>query len=187
MVLASSVLMAAPYYDTGSQIFTISAGTNVPLSATYFDTEKQENVTMVGPGNGNTNISMGGFGSLDYELFVNPYFSMGGEIGYQFNFAADGNIFTCVPILYRLTYIPVQGTIDIPVSLGLGFNYMGFNGNSKFTVNTQLNVGARYYFNNEWGVGVMTGLSYSPELYKNTQKNGHITFVPINLTVSYRQ
>lgn len=187
MVFAATALTAAPYYDTGSQIFTITAGTNVPLSATYYDTEKEEVVTKFGPGSGKTNISMGGYGSLDYEVFVNPYISMGGELGYQFNFAADGNILSCVPILYRVTYFPVQGKIDVPVSLGLGFNYMGFNGNSKFTLNAHLDFGARYYFSDAWGLGIQSGISWSPEWYSDKTKNGHITFVPINLTVSYRQ
>ena len=130
---------------------------------------------------------MGGYGSLDYEVFVSPYLSMGGELGYQFNFASDGKIFSCVPILYRLTYVPVQGDIEVPVSLGLGFNYMSYNSNSKFTLMAHLNVGARYYFSENWGLGIQTGITYSPEWYTDVTKNGQISFVPINLTVSYRK
>ena len=187
MVLALTSLTAAPYYDTGSQIFSIIAGTTIPLSATYFDTEKEEVITKFGPGEGKTNLKMGGYGALDYEVFVNPYLSMGGELGYQFNYAMDGKIFSCVPILYRLTYVPVQGTVDIPLSLGLGFNYMSYSGNSKFTLMAHLNAGIRYHFNESWGLGIQTGMTWSPEWYSNKTKNGHITFVPINLAVSYRK
>ncbi len=184
---ASTLFAAATYYDSGSQVFTITAGTNVPLSVTYYDNTEEDFVTKFGPGDENTNLTMGGYGALDYELFVNPYLAMGGELGYQFNFAADGNILSCVPILYRLTYMPIQGTIETPISLGLGFNYMSYNGNSKFTLMGQLNVGARYYFTSSWGVGIQSGISWSPEWYDEKEKNGHITFIPINLTVTYRQ
>lgn len=187
LALASAFLAAVPYYDAGSQIFTINVGTNVPLSVTYFDVAKDESVTKFGPGEEKTNLTMGGYGSLDYEVFVSPYLSMGGELGYQFNFASDGKIFSCVPMLYRLTYMPVQGDIEVPVSLGLGFNYMSYNSNSKFTLMAHLNVGARYYFSETWGLGIQTGVSYTPEWYTDVTKNGQISFVPINLTVSYRK
>lgn len=178
------VLIAAPYYDNGSQIFTISAGTNLPLSASSYDSKDW--VTKWGIGKKGTNFSVGGYGSLDYEVFINPYISLGGELGYQFNFIGDGNVFSEVPVLFKATYVPLQGTIEIPISLGVGFDYMSYDNNSKLALMAGVSVGIRYFFNDEWGLGINSGITLASELYSDNSKNGIFTFVPINLAVSYR-
>lgn len=180
MMLASGLLVAAPYYENGSQIFTISAGTNVPIYASNATTGA------VGPGEGNTNFTVGGYGSIDYEVFLHPYISIGGELGYQFNFISDGNVFSFVPILFKVSYVPLQGNIEIPISLGVGLNFLSFGGASQICMTTQLTTGFRYFFTDEWGMGLNFGINYTPELYSDSSKNGMISFVPINLTVSYR-
>ena len=180
MLVASSALAAAPYYENGSQIFTISVGTNVPVYASNSTTDK------VGPGEGNTNFTVGGYGSIDYEVFLHPYISIGGELGYQFNFISDGNVFSFVPILFKVSYVPLQGDIEIPISLGVGLNFLSFGGASQICMTAQLTTGVRYFFTDEWGMGLNFGINYTPELYSDNSKNGMISFVPINLTVSYR-
>ena len=185
MLVSVSMLSAAPYYDTGSQIFSISAGTNIPLSASSNNNDVW--TTNFGPGENGTNFTFGGYGSLDYEVFMNPYFALGGELGYQFNFIGDGNIFSSVPILFKLSYVPIQGSIELPISLGVGLGYLSYDGNSKLTIMSTLTIGVRYFFNEEWGLGLNTGITFIPELYSDdSSKNGLITFVPINLAVSYR-
>ncbi|NLZ67630.1 MAG: hypothetical protein GX903_01330, partial [Spirochaetales bacterium] len=77
----SFMLTATPFYDAGSQRFTITAGTSFPLSITNF----QDNTTQVGMGT-NTHLKLGGFGSILYQVFVNEYVALGGEIGYMFNY-----------------------------------------------------------------------------------------------------
>lgn len=180
LTLFSSALFAAAYYENGSQVFTISAGTNIPLFA------KSSDKIEFGPGSNGTNFTVGGFGSIDYEVFLHPYIAIGGELGYQFNFIADGMVFSSVPILFKATYVPLQGTVELPISLGLGLDYLSYNGKSKICMMGELNVGVRYFFNQEWGMGLNTGLTFTPEFYSDKTKNGMIGFVPINLTVNYR-
>ncbi len=185
LIVSASMLASTPYYDVGSQIFTISAGTNVPLTASA-DNNNGSWKTLVGVGKNGTHSSMGGYGSLDYEVFVNPYISIGGELGYQFNFGQDKSIFSQVPMLFKLSYVPLQGSIEIPISLGAGLNYMSYKGESKINLMAQLTFGARYFFNEEWGLGLNTGLTVVPEFHSDSVENGLITFVPINIAVSYR-
>lgn len=49
-----------------------------------------------------------------------------------------------------------------------------------------LNVGARYFFTDNWGIGIKTGLEFTPELYFNTAKLGFHTSIPAHLFVTYR-
>lgn len=180
-------LAAEPYYDAGSQMFSISVGTNVPLTLSTFVNDEFK--TGIGPGsaNGTTNQTMGGFGSIDYEVFLNSYFSIGAEIGYQFNFVPSKKILTNVPLFLKMTTIPVQtGKFDLPISLGLGFDYISFNGSSKFTINSSLMIGLKYFITDEWGIGINTGLTFTPELYAEKSKNALFTYIPINAVVTYR-
>ena len=68
---------SATYYDNGSQRFTITAGPQLPVSVTDFSGGK----TYVGWGlkeNGETSFKpVGGFGSLAYQVFMNPYVAIG--------------------------------------------------------------------------------------------------------------
>ena len=180
-------LVAEPYYDAGSQMFSISVGTNVPLTlSTFVDDEFK---TGIGPGSadGTTNQTMGVFGSIDYEVFLHSYFSIGAEIGYQFNFTPSKKILTNVPIFLKMTTIPIQtGKFDLPISLGLGFDYISFNGSSKFTINSSLLIGLKYFITDEWGIGINTGLTLTPELYAEKSKNALFTYIPINAVVTYR-
>lgn len=182
LMLFSSLAFSAPYYDTGSQIFTINAGPVLPTSLT-------------GLGNGDDTISgferqsVGGYGSICYQVFANPYFALGGELGYLFNFVISDEVFTSVPIQFKVTAFPVQGNFELPISLGVGLNYISYNESSKLTVSAQFDIGARYYFSDEWGVGLHVGLQVIPEFYFGDEKansNFLATYLPITLSVAYR-
>ena len=183
--LAILSVSAAPYYDTGSQIFTITAGPTVPLTNTSFE---GENDTTIGPGATGFK-AVGGYGSITYQVFTNPYVALGGELGYQFNFDNGNKIFTSVPMLFKTTFFPVQGTFELPIGLGIGMNYISYAGMSLMSFGVTADIGFRWYFSNEWGLGVHTGLSIIPELYVTDDKiaqNALTTFVPVTLSVSYR-
>ena len=189
-VLSCMPAFSAPYYDNGSQRFTITAGLNFPISTTLFD----ENHTYVGSGyDGNkTGFKLlGGFGSLTYQMFVNPYFALGGEIGYGFNYYVDDALLTNVPMQFKATFIPLQGTIEIPLSLGAGISYMSVSdGGAYLPFFLSFETGLDWYITENWGVGIKSGLWVIPELYFDSSRsyqNALQTFVPLTLSVTYRQ
>lgn len=177
----------ADYYETGSQIFMISAGLDFPLSNSYIDTTTGKLETLVGIGEKGTHINLGGFGSIDYEVFTNSKLSIGGEIGYQFNYCTDEVLFTQVPMCFKLSYVPVQGNFEIPLSLGAGFSYMTYNEKSILSPMLMATIGFRFFPTENWGFGLKSGIKATFELYAaNMDRFGIGTFVPVHLYASYR-
>ena len=185
-LLLPLTLYSADYYDAGSQHFSFNLGTNFPTFIHFFD----DNTTVFGLGEGNTGMSMGGYGSINYQIFNSPKTAIGGEIGYNFNFAVDENFFSAVPFFAKYSYFPVQGTFDVRMSLGLGAAYIKYKTGSLMTLYTNFEVGAIWFPGENWGFGLSTGLWLIPELnYVESLKddNALAGFIPITLSVTYRQ
>lgn len=183
LVLLVPALGASTYYDAGSQMFTITAGVSTPL------TYSSSGETMVGPGAGDrqTHHTIGGIGALSYQIFVTPHLAIGGELGYQFDFSRSGDVCTNVPITAKLTYIPLQGDFEIPISIGLGLDYISYDSYSKITLGATFEIGLRYFFTDSWGVGINTGLLVAPEIYfDRPTKDSVMTYLPATLSVTYR-
>ena len=186
LVSVLSGLGAAAYYDTGSQIFTITAGVSTPMSFT----SNGESMFWPGTGDGQTHHTIGGIGALSYQIFVTPYLAIGGELGYQFNYVAGTDIYASVPINVKVSYYPVQtGRFDLPISLGIGLNYISFKDSSKLSFSAKIEFGGIYYFNDEWGLGLLAGLNFVPDVYLTKDRgiySGIDAFIPITVSVAYR-
>ena len=188
LVLPAFLFAAEPYYDSGSQIFNITAGATVPFFYHYPDHDPE---WTFGPGSsddGHTNSTIGGYGSISYQVFVNQYLALGGELGFQFDFQAkSGIVATNVPIFFKMTTVPVQGSFEVPLSLGAGLLYTSYDGASKLTLGCSFEVGIRYFITDEWGVGINAGMLFIPELYtSDAAKISTLSYIPATITVSYR-
>lgn len=179
-----SLFAANKYYDNGSQRFTISAGVDFPLSITRFADDTTKNFF-------DTKLTLGGYGSICYQLNVSSQIALGCEIGYMFNFVIDGKLVTNVPIIAKATWLPVQGTFDLPISLGAGICYLSLSdGGSYLPFYFSAEIGLQYYFTENWGLGINTGIWMIPEIYYTSSakdKNAFATFLPATLAVTYRQ
>ena len=182
--ICSLTFAANNYYDNGSQRFTISAGISQPASITRLvdDTTKTF---------GDTKLSIGGYGSICYQLNVHPQIALGCEIGYMFNYVIDGKLVTNVPMLFKATWLPVQGVIDMPISLAAGICYLSLSdGGSYMPFYLSAEIGLQYYFTENWGLGINSGIWVIPEIYYSASaqsKNALATFLPVTLAVTYRQ
>lgn len=179
-------------YEMGNQMFTFRAGPVIP--AFFFrpflsssDGEK----FLVFPDA--MHMKVGGYGSIRYQGFLNSTMALGGELGYLFAYDKGDELFTSVPFQAKLTYIPLQGTIEIPLSIGLGFSYNSYSGGeapSFLSMLATLEAGVSWYFKDDWGITLGTGLQLIPEIYgSNHPYSDHTTlagFMPITLSVTYR-
>ena len=186
VLLLPVMLYSVDFYEAGSQQFSFRLGTNVPAFVHFFS----DNTTAGGPGEGNTGMKMGGYGAISFQMFNSPKTAIGGEIGYNFNFSAEKEFFSAVPFFGKYTYYPVQGSFDLPLSVGLGGAYIKYKTSSLMTLYTNLEVGAIWYPGENWGFGLSTGIWLIPELnYEPSLKadNAIAGFIPITLSVTYRQ
>lgn len=181
----ASFLFAKDYYETGSQLFMISAGVDLPLSTSFYN-DKGEFETLVGMGEDGTHLNLGGYGSIDYEVFNTSKTSLGGEIGYQFNYAIDGNLFTQVPMMFKYSYVPLQGKFEIPISLGIGLSYISFREKSMMSPSVMATIGFRFFPLENWGFGIKSGIKATFELYSKTNKIGIGTCIPVHFYATYR-
>ena len=190
LLLIPGMLFAADtYYDSGSQMFTITAGVTTPFI--YYDQDNPDHPVTMWPGmdeTKNTKRTIGGIAAIAYQVFLNPYIALGGELGFQFDFANDGNVETNVPIFLKMTYMPYQtGKIEVPISIGAGLLYAGYKSFSKLTFGCNVEVGVRFYITDSWGIGVNVGMYVFPEIYaSNPEWNSTMTYIPATLSVTYR-
>ena len=190
LLLIPGMLFAADtYYDSGSQMFTITAGVTIPFI--YYDQNNADHPVTMWPGmdaSKNTMHTVGGVASIAYQVFLNPYIALGGELGFQFDFAHDENVATNVPIFLKMTYMPYQtGKIEVPISIGAGMLYTGYKSYSKLTFGCEIEVGVRFYITDSWGIGVNVGMYVFPEIYaSNPEWNSTMTYIPATLSVTYR-
>lgn len=200
LLLLLSVLIIAPLfaqdevkvrykeYDKGSSMFTFRAGVSIP---TFYYRPFQDPTIVAFPDEMNTKV--GGLGSIRYQGFVNSYLALGGELGYQFTYDDGEDLFTSVPFQAKLTYIPLQGTFEIPLSVGIGFAYNSYSGYEKpsfLSFLTTIEAGFSWYFKQNWGLTLSAGLDLIPEIY--LAKHPHHdqstlgAFMPITLSITYR-
>ena len=179
-------LYSANTYDKGSQMFSFKVGTTIPTFTYFF----ADDTVVVGPGEGNTGAKVGGYGGISFQLFNTPTTAVGGEIGYNFNFSQANILFTAVPFYAKYSYVPVQGTWDLPISVGLGGAYIKYNDASMMTLYANMEVGLTWYPGDNWGFGLNTGIWLIPEFNYNEelqQDNALAGFIPITLSITYRQ
>ncbi|NCB02352.1 MAG: hypothetical protein EOM67_09330 [Spirochaetia bacterium] len=170
-----------PTYEKGSQMFTFRAGPVIPAFI-YLPYQDPTLLSFT-----DSRLKVGGYGAIRYQGFLSSYFALGGELGYLFDYARS-DLFTSVPFQAKLTYIPLQGTFEIPISFGLGFAYNTFRTSSYLSFFTELEVGFSYYFTEAWGLSLSSGLQLIPEVYFGTNRDQTALggFLPITLSISYR-
>lgn len=175
-------------YGMGSQMFTFRAGPVVP--AFFFRPEQPDRLVTFPE---EMHMKVGGYGSIRYQGFLNSTVALGGELGYMFAYDIGDDLFTSVPFQAKLTYIPLQGTFELPLSIGLGVAYNSYNSlvdTSFLSLIATAEAGFSWYFREDWGITLGAGLQLIPEIYGSDHDYAdHTTyagFMPITLSVTYR-
>ena len=149
---------AANLYTRGDQIFCISLGLIQPL----FFVEQNE-------GYFNTQMKLGGMGSLAYNYFINSNWFFGAELSGMFSSTVGENIFYIVPIGARIGYQFILGRFEFPVSFMLGFAPQSYNERTYFGLFSKLGGGAFFRFNSDWSFGLNTYFWWVPEWTSKTR------------------
>lgn len=132
----------------GDQFINISLRLNVPLKPAP------------------TQLYVGGAGTIGYTRFINSVFALGGDISFAYSTTVGKNVFTYVPILFKVMYQPTVHQFEFPLTLGLGFAFENYNTETYFGFVAKPEVGAFYRFSPSWSFGLSTGITLMPQVAK---------------------
>jgi hypothetical protein len=116
-------------------------------------------------------LIVGGAGTIGYTRFLNPFFSLGGDLSFGYNVTIGSNVFTFVPILFKATYQPAYRKFEFPVSLGVGFAFENYISRTYFGLIIKPEVAAYYRIVPEWSFGIHFGMFFMPQWYSNKEYN----------------
>lgn len=167
-----------PTYALGNQMLMINGGLFIPL---FFQS--------LGGEIDNTNLSLGGVGSLQWSAFLNNEMTLGVEGGGMFAFSPNARSLFMLPVTVRYAYILRLYPFEFPLSLAAGFNFTRLD--SQFQILPILKPGASFYWNYspEWAFGVNFIYWWSPNVYlgpKPPHNNSRFgNFLEITLSALY--
>ena len=167
-------------YSLGDQMFFINGGVFIPL----FFFNKSLDVM-------ETNLTLGGTGSLCWQVFLTNHLSLGGELGGMFALSPNKRILYMIPLTVKATYWFRFYPFEIPISLGLGGNLSILEEAAHIDFIAKPSVGFFWNFNEEWAFGANATYWFVPQIYSGSGKveSGHSmfgNFMDVTLSVLFR-
>ena len=165
-------------YGLGDQMLSVNLGLMEPLFFNW------------GPdGFSQTNLSVGGIGSLEWGSFLNSRVSLGMELAGTFMFTANGRSLFMVPITAKASYFFRPYPFEIPIFIGAGLNVSRLDDQTKF--DPILKPGASFYwsYNPEWSFGLNAVWWWVPQFYRGPEPPSADTrvgnFLELSLSALY--
>lgn len=167
-------------YGLGDQMFFINAGMFIPL----FFMDKDFSTT-------DTNLTLGGVGSLSWQTFISNHVSIGAEFGGTFAMSPNDRILYMVPLTAKATYWFRMYPFEFPVSLGVGGCLSILDDAAHIDMIIKPSVGAYWNYSEEWVFGINAVYWFIPQIYSG---NGKVTsdhtmfgnFLETSLSVMFR-
>ncbi len=158
----------------GDQYIRMGLGAGIPLFNMTPDGIERE-----------TNLNLGGTGSIGYSRYLNSKIAVGGEITFAFNTTIGGNMFFYLPLTFKSTYEFVYRRFHFPVSLGAGFAFQTHNANYYFGPMLKPELGAYWKYSPDWSFGMTAAWSLVPQWYTDSEYNRTGNFLDINAGFRY--
>lgn len=126
---------------------------------------------------------------IEYEHFMNDFLSLGGRLGYHFAYMRSDKIVSRVPFIFNVGFYPFHtSNLEIPIMLGVGGSYLNARGYSMATMFLSVETGLSWYWSDNWGIGIRTGVHMIPEFKAGSNADSSMTFfVPITAQITFRR
>ena len=167
-------------YSLGDQMFFINGGVFIPLF--FFD--RSGDVM-------DTNLTLGGTGSLCWQVFLSNHLSIGGELGGMFALSPNKRVLYMIPLTVKATYWFRFYPFEIPISLGLGGNLSILEEAAHIDFIAKPGIGFYWNLNEEWAFGANAVYWFVPQMYSGSGKvsSSHSmfgNFMDVTLSVLFR-
>lgn len=144
-----------PTYALGDQLLAINLGPFIPL---FF---------YGGPdGVQDTQLSIGGTGSLHWSAFLNNNMAVGIEGGGMFALTPNNRTLFMLPLMARYTYFLRAYPWEFPLHLGAGINFSRLEENFKVDPILKPGFSVLWNYNAEWAFGVNISYWWVPQIYR---------------------
>jgi len=134
---------AASAYALGDQVLSISLGPFIPLFFLANDGTTSD-----------TNLTLGGTGSISWMAYLTPAIRIGAEIGGMFAFSPNMNTLLALPILARAQYVLTFYPFEVPLSLGLGMNIVKYQDLATIDLLIKPGVSGLWIYDSKWSFGL---------------------------------
>jgi hypothetical protein len=167
-------------FAMGDQMFFINGGVFIPLF--FFDRSYDF---------GKTNLTLGGTGSLCWQVFLSNHISVGAELGGMFALSPNKRVLYMIPLTAKATYWIRFYPFEIPISLGLGGNLSILEEAAHIDFIAKPSIGFFWNFNEEWAFGANATYWFVPQIYSGSGmvESGHSmfgNFMDVTLSVLFR-
>ncbi|MBQ6673572.1 MAG: hypothetical protein IJM77_02990 [Spirochaetia bacterium] len=167
-------------FSLGDQMFFINGGVFIPLF--FFDRSLDVK---------DTNLTLGGTGSLCWQVFLTNHLSVGAELGGMFALSPNKRVLYMIPLMLKATYWIRFYPFEIPLSLGLGGNLSILEEAAHIDFIAKPGIGFYWNFNEEWAFGANATYWFVPQMYSGSGKvpsdNSMFgNFMDVTLSVLFR-
>ena len=166
-------------YSKGDQNFILNGGLFMPLFFLSTGGDYSGALEKTGPG-----IT----GSISWLSFLDNRFSLGFEFGGSYSSTLSKRTFLMIPVLGKIGYSFVNYPFEIPLSLGVGIDFVKLD--EMYTTTAVFKPEAGFYWNwrSEWAFGANVAYWFVPEIYfseelRNQSMFGN--FLDIRFSVLY--
>lgn len=139
----------------------------------------------IGGDGADTNMKIGGNGSIRYGRYLNSHVSLGGGLDFAFHPTLGENLYFYLPMLFGGTYTFVFERIQIPLSLYGGFAFQTYNTRTYFGPIVKPEASVWFQYSPEWSYGLSAAWSVIPQIYKDSSNNRTGNFAEIKAGFRY--
>lgn len=162
-------------YTLGQQTFVLNLGLFIPLFLQDFDGAVSD-----------TNLSLGGAGSLQWGIHLDNHWLVGVEVGGIFSKSLQENILYMLPITVKGAYIFHAYPFEFPVFLGAGMDIVKYRDQSHIDFILKPGFSSLWKYNVSWGFGLNVVYWWVPQPWAEVPNEGRMgNFLEVSATAQY--
>ena len=162
-------------YTLGQQTFVLNLGLFIPLFLQDFDGAVSD-----------TNLSLGGAGSLQWGIHLDNHWLVGVEVGGIFSKSLHASIFYMLPITVKGAYIFHAFPFEFPVFLGAGMDIVKYGPQSHIDFILKPGFSSLWKYNVTWGFGLNVVYWWVPQPWAEVPNEGRMgNFLEVSATAQY--
>ena len=165
-----------PYiYSLGDQVLSIGLGPFIPIFFLSFD-------GLVAA----TNLTVGGYGSLQWNTYLSNSARIGVEVGGCISFGPNRESLLMLPIMFKGSYVLYSNPFEFPISLSIGMNVLKYQSFSSLDLLIKPSISGYWAYNKEWSFGLNISYWWDLQISRSEPEQSRMgNFIDISLSALY--